>query len=142
MACGEPLTERGMFRLRIGAVYYDDNHGAQFIQEECDGFRDGTLTNWLCRECGAQNDVYIDDLEDNICGAVDGGNRCGQTFEPADSPQSETVIRLEWGGFSPNKSGKGPDMKFVPEVGGHIHFNCACDSWGIPIWDVEAQDTP
>ena len=142
MACGEALIGPGVFKIRIGGVTYDDNHGARFIQERCDSFRDGSTTQWLCVRCADQQGVYIDDLETDVCGAIDGGTRCGQTFEPAESYQAETVLLLEWGKLMDNVSGKGPSVTFVSEVSGHIHFVCACDVWRIPIWNIEPTDTP
>jgi len=142
MACDESLTGPGVFRLRIGGVTYDENHGARFIQERCDSFRDGTLTKWLCVNCAAQHKVYVDDLEYDVCGAVGGRARCGMTFEPVESSQSETVLLVEWGSLCENASGKGPAEAFITEVGGHIHFSCACDVWGMPIWNIDPADTP
>jgi hypothetical protein len=142
MACDEPLVGPGVFRLRIGGVTYDENHGAQFIQERCDSFRDGTLTKWLCVRCATQHKVFIDDLEYDVCGAINGSARCGSTFEPVESPQSETVLLVEWGTQCKNASDKGPDETFIIQTGGHIHFNCACDAWEMPIWNIEPTDTP
>jgi hypothetical protein len=92
--------------------------------------------------CAAQHDVFVDDLDYDVCGAIDGEARCGSTFEPIESSQSETVLLVEWGALTANVSGKGPDETFITEVGGHIHFNCACDAWRIPIWDVDPMDAP
>jgi len=149
VACGEPLNGPGVFRIRIGGVTYDEQHGALFIQERCDSFRDGSMTQWLCVRCANQHGVYVDDLEDDVCGAVDGRSSCGGTFEPIESEQSETVLRLEWGTVMENISGKGPGETFVVQkdedgdlIGGHIHFICACDAWRIPLWDIEPADTP
>lgn len=143
MACDEPLLGPGVFRIRIGGITYDENRGARFIQERCDSFRDGKLTKWMCIRCATNHGVYVDDLEYDVCGAVDGGIRCGSTFEPIDSTQSETVLLVEWGSLCENASDKGPGEAFIAEVGGHIHFNCACDVWRMPIWNLdEPADTP
>ncbi len=143
MACDEPLLGPGAFRLRIGGITYDDSYGARFVQERCDSFRDGSLTKWMCVRCASSYGVYVDDLEYDVCGAIDGGARCGNTFEPVESPQSETILLVEWGSLCENASGKGPSETFISEVGGHIHFNCACEAWNMPIWNLdEPTDAP
>lgn len=141
LACDEPLIKSGAFRLRIGAVDYKNN-GTFFVQEPCDSFRDGSRTKWICLRCATDHNVFIDDLEYDVCGAIDGQTRCGQTFEPVNSQCSETVLLLEWGELTTNHSHKGPKVWFHKEIGGHIHFNCACDVWRIPLWDFEPQDAP
>jgi hypothetical protein len=138
MICDEPLEFTWAYQLWIGAVAYDDD-GAFFVQEDHDSFRDGENMKWLCAKCADDNNVFIDDLTLDYCRAVDG---CGREFEPVQSDQSECILLLEWGELIENDSNKGPDIVFRPEIAGHIHFNCAVDSWNIPLWSIDASDTP
>lgn len=164
IACDEPLPGPEAFRIRIGGVIYDENHGAQFVQEECDVFRDGSTTKWLCRSCAVEHDVYISELEFDSCQAVDGRTPCNQTFEPSFTAQSECVLLVEWGSLDfTGKSNpfvtakKEPDLRCprcrgrgragreecrCVEVAGHIHYNCACDSWRLPLYDIPPKEAP
>ena len=139
-ACDEPLPGPEAFRIRIGGVAYDERHGARFIQESYDEFRDGSQIKWLCRSCAVEHDVFVDELELDVCRAVEGRTHCNNTFEPACSKQSETVLLIEWGAFTCGD--KGPGVTFVSAAKGHIHFNCACDAWRLPLYDIPPAEAP
>lgn len=143
--CDRPIVGPGVFRIRIGGVTYDDVYGAQFVQSQLDYFRDHTKTKWLCADCAAEREVFIDELEKDACRAPEGlGGICGNTFEPIDNEdQSECVLLFEWGVLQ--KSAKGPGEVFIADEEvptGHVHFNCACEGWELPFWSIEARDEP
>jgi hypothetical protein len=142
LVCDEPLPQAGVIRLLIGAVDYNEDGIPFFVQEECDSFRDGTSTKWLCSGCAAEHQVLVDSSGDEECGAVDGLNVCGQAFEAASSPQSETVLRLEEGEFWDNRSNKGPRKKFEALSYAHIHFDCACTAWSLPLLGIPPDEAP
>jgi len=143
--CDNSIVGPGVFRIRIGGVTYDDVHGALFVQTPEDYFRDHTKTKWLCVECATEKEIYIDELEADACRAPDGlGATCGQTFEPVDNvDQSECVLLIEWGVLQ--KAAKGPGEAFVTDKevpAGHVHYNCACEGWELPLWSIEPKDAP
>ena len=119
---------------------YDDLHGALFVQDYNDHFRDDTKTKWLCRQCAEIVGLYIENLELDACRVPEGETICGCTFEPIESDNSESVLLVEWGKFCP--SDKGPDEVFIANHSAHVHFNCACDGWGLPLWNIDPSDTP
>lgn len=145
LKCDEPLLGPGAFRIRIGAVTYDSHFGALFCQDPCDHFNDETKTKWLCPYCAEQSGIYIDELLDeqgrpDRCMVRDGGKPCFQTFEDVDSEKSESVLLVEWGQFC--QSEKGPGEMFITSQFAHVHFVCACDGWGLPLWSIPPRDCP
>ena len=168
LTCDEPLPGPEAFRISIGGVTYDDIHGTCFVQKDYDDFRDGSQMKWLCRPCAIEHDIFIGELALDVCLAVEGRDLCNHTFEPACSKQSETVLLVEWGslGFEgkgnafvvakkdpdsscPNCGGRGITGrgKFIRKcrcnyVAGHIHYNCACDAWRLPLYDIQPAEAP
>lgn len=140
LKCDRPILTAWAFRIRIGGVTYDEYHGALFQQDENDYFRDHSKTKWLCRQCAEESGVYVAQLDTDTCRAPEDTEQCGCTFEPLESDQAESVLLVEWGQFCPSQ--KGPGEMFMSSQSGHVHFNCACDGWGLPLWSIEPSDTP
>ena len=148
LTCDEPITGPEAFRILIGGVTYDTRNRLRFIRG-VDEFRDGSKTKWLCRRCALEHDIYVDELEFDICRAVEGQTPCNEPFEPLDGigEPSECVLRIEWGKFVFNEGGKGADVGFEPlkpkEVNcGHVHYNCAESAWGLPLYSIPPPESP
>lgn len=121
------------FKILIGSIEYGPV--TQFVPDEDDGsFQDGTSVKWLCKDCADEAGLYLDELNTECC------ELCRTTFVPKEAYLSESVIRLEWGGLIQNESTKGPRIVFVSDKSAHVHFSCACDTWGLPLWNLGYAD--
>ena len=139
LVCDEPAGD-SCFRIRVGGVEHDIENGTQFAQTLQDCFEDGTYIKWLCRRCAENAELFIDELKLDDCQAPEGTGCCNCDFEPLSSEDSGSVLRIEWGQVV--TSNKGPGEMFVSEAAGHVHFNCACDGWGLPLYSLDPQDCP
>lgn len=140
LLCDEPIVGPWAFRLRVGGIsHFDELHGAQFVQEPCDHFRDYSKAKYLCRKCAEHSGLYIGQLELDACRVPQGTLVCKGDFETEESETSSAVIEIGWGQFCP--SDKGPGELFVPTHVAHAHFDCVCDGYGIPLWSIEPKDS-
>jgi hypothetical protein len=140
LLCDESIEDY-CYRILVGGITYDDLHGAQFIQLPADSFTDGTKAKWLCLRCATNAELYIKDLDTESCQAPEGFVKCDRGFEDMSNPlQDESVLCIEWGHLVP--SDKQAGEAFISEIRAHVHFNCACDAWRLPLHCLEPQDFP
>jgi hypothetical protein len=132
-----------LFRILIGGVTYDDNGEVHFVQDCRDHFPDHAKAKWLCYECAEELEIYVDELDFDVCRAPEAGSVCGRTFQPAEEDDSESVIRIEWGVLRQNSSDdKGSDEYFVPSEGGHVHYWCLAEAYEFPLHTIPYVDEP
>jgi hypothetical protein len=139
LGCDLEISERGLFRIRIGGILYDEQ-GVKFSQSQDDYFGDHTSTKWLCNRCAEERSLYINELGTEKCLAPECGTICDQTFEPVTSLVSESVLLIEWGRMCPSLKAGGE--AFQAEYQAHVHYNCACDGFDLPLWNISPQDEP
>jgi hypothetical protein len=140
LKCDESIVGPWAFRIRIGGVTHDEFHGTLFVQDPADHFLDYTKTKWLCRRCAEESGLWIGHLKLDACRVPDGLITCKQPFQPVEEPNCESVLLVEWGQFCTGD--KGPGEMFLAANSAHVHFNCACDGWGLPLWSISPGDTP
>lgn len=126
----QPGVEPKTLRIKQGGADYR-KFGAQFVCEE--EFEDGDRLKWLCFRCATGKAIFTKLLDFDLC------ILCNNTFEPADSLQSDCVLLVETGEMK--SLDKRPGKGFVPSSGGMVHFVCACDDWGLPLWALDRKDT-
>jgi hypothetical protein len=134
LLCDEGIVESELFKITIGGVQYEKDDVVFYPDEGEGSFEDRTFIKWVCRACSESAGLYLDELSVDCC------ELCKQQFVPRDSYLSESVIRFEWGYIKKNKTGKGPDSVFCPDSFAHAHFACACDIWGLPLWNLGHAD--
>lgn len=132
--CDETIRDTELFKITIGGILYENGATVFYPDEDNGSFEDGSVIKWLCSRCASSSNVYVDELEQDIC------KICNSSFIPQDAYLSESVIRIEWGCIVENTSNRGPPTLFVADVGANAHFACACDDWGIPLWNLGHVD--
>lgn len=142
LMCGADIAGPGLFRIKIGGVTYDNEGDAHFIRQEVDHFPDHTTEKWLCGQCAEKIELYIDELDFDVCRAPEGESICGRTFEPIEEDDSESVICIEWGKLIEIMTEHGPEEEFQPSEGGHLHYWCCAEGFELPFHTIPYTDEP